>query len=222
MNEKTRGVFAGPATWRPFPVITSGCLWAMTLIGAHYACHQRPPLDIGAQIALMAILVVLWIWLDRQRADRTLRWTFLGIVACGAIVAYCVNGEWWALCYDLLIVATSWKYLVPDNDQTRAVSVHASGLVGLVEYDSMRFAGVLVEEYSSDWTHQLSDTRTDADGNFVLPRASDVSVHHIKVSWPGTRTVYLTVEIISDAQPLVIHLKHGKPKRAGNWGEWAA
>jgi hypothetical protein len=222
MKRQTRTPFAGPATWRPFPIITVGCVWSIALIGARYASRQKPIVDIGAQVILTGILVVSWIWLDRQRADSTLRRIFLAVVAGGIIISYCVNGDWWSLCYDALIVATSWKYFIPDSEPTRAFCVRASVLAGTVEYESMRFPGVFVEEYSSDWTRRLSDVRTDADGRFSLPSVSGGRIHHIKVSWPGTRTVYLNVEMMPEARPLLVRLKPGKPKAAGDWGEWAA
>lgn len=222
MKRQAGRPLAGPAAWRPFLITTVGCIWAAALIGGRYACRQNPVGDIGIQLILMGILVAFWIWLDRHRVDSTLKRMFFGIVAGGAVIAYCINREWWSLCYDVLIVATSWRYFLTDDEPTRAVSARASGLTGTVEYESMHFPGVLIEEYSSDWADRLSSVRTDANGRFAMPRTSGGSVHYIKVSWPGARTVYLNVYIMPDAPQLLVRLKPGKPKSAGDWGEWAA
>ena len=219
MNSQMRSVQIGPAKWNPFPVITIGCLWAIALIAAKYAWRQKPAVDIGSQIILMGVLVVAWIWLDRQCVDTTLRRIFFGIAAAGAIVTYCIHRQWGDLLYDALLIAASGKYLFPANDQTRAASVRASGLFGTVEYDSMHFSGMLVEEYSPDWTRQLSCVRTDDEGRFELPRTCDAAVHHIKISWPGVKTAFLDAAIVPDAQPLVIRLKVGRPKSAEDWGQ---
>ena len=75
----------------------------------------------------------------------------------------------------------------------------------------MHFSGMSVEEYTEDWGTQLSLVKTDGDGRFALPRISDGPDHWVRVSWPGTETVHLQVEISPEAQPLLIRLKPRKP-----------
>jgi hypothetical protein len=47
----------------------------------------------------------------------------------------------------------------------------------MVEYDSMHFSGMRVEECSADWIQQVSEVKTDDYGRFALP-PRDGPVHH--------------------------------------------
>jgi len=95
--------------------------------------------------------------------------------------------------------------------KARAVRVKAPDLAGVVEYDSMHFSGMCVEEYAEDWETRLSQVKTDGEGRFALPRISDGPGHCVRVSWPGTQTVHLQLEISPDARPLLVRLKPRKP-----------
>jgi hypothetical protein len=81
----------------------------------------------------------------------------------------------------------------------------------VVEYETMHFAGMRVEECAADWVQQLSEARTDANGRFALPSASESPVHWVRVSWPGTEPFHLEVELTPDAQPLLVRLKPRRP-----------
>lgn len=90
----------------------------------------------------------------------------------------------------------------------KIVWVQAAELAGVVEYDSMHFAGMRVEECSDDWVQQISEVKTDDDGHFALPRISDDPTHWVRISWPGTHTVHLRVDLSPDAPPLHVRLKY--------------
>jgi len=93
----------------------------------------------------------------------------------------------------------------------KTVCVKANELAGVVEYETMHFAGMRVEECAADWVQQLSEARTDANGRFALPSASESPVHWVRVSWPGTEPFHLEVELTPDAQPLLVRLKPRRP-----------
>jgi len=96
--------------------------------------------------------------------------------------------------------------------------VKAPDLAGTVEYDSMHFSGMRVEECTADWATQLSEVKTDDNGYFALPSTSDDPVHWVRFSWPGTETVHLRVELSPTAQPLLVRLKYWKPPSyTGYW-----
>jgi hypothetical protein len=149
--------------------------------------------------------------------------TWVGIVLGAAIIASWMSGGWWSVLFDAWFVWEAWSYFADtsgmEDGQIRAVSVYAKGLAGKVEYDSMHFSGIVVEEYSSDWTQRFSQVKTDDEGRFSLPHTTRGPLHYIKISWPGTKAVHLRVEIAADSQPVAVHLKPRKPKRIGNWGQ---
>ncbi len=122
--------------------------------------------------------------------------------------------EIWAAFRAILLTWPSWAQVRAEVRAERLlpkiklVWVQAADLAGVVEYDSMHFAGVRVEECSDDWAQQLSEVKTDDNGRFTLPRISDDPTHWVRVSWPGTRMVYLRVELSPGAPPLHIHLKY--------------
>jgi hypothetical protein len=147
------------------------------------------------------------------------RWVSLGVIGTAIFIEYYIYGDLWAFLFDFAVVVPCLWYLVPQTDRTRLISVRAPGLFGIVEYQSMYFSGVLVEECSSDWTRRLAKTETDANGHFDLSSSPEGRVHHLRVSWPGTKTVYLEVEIRPAATPLVIRLEPQQPRRKLNWGD---
>ena len=65
--------------------------------------------------------------------------------------------------------------LDPDARGRIPVRVKAPDLAGVVEYYSMHFSGVCVEEYADDWVTQLSQVKTDDDGRFALPETRTFS-----------------------------------------------
>jgi hypothetical protein len=97
------------------------------------------------------------------------------------------------------------RRLIP---KIKVVSVKAADLTGVVEYDSMHFSGMRVEECSDDWAQQLSEVKTDDDGRFALPHISDDPTHWVRVSWPGTERVHLRVELSPGAPPLHVCLNY--------------
>ena len=199
------------------PAITSACLLAALLIGLSFACTKTR--GLSGQLLLVGAITLWWIWLARRPDEMNVKWTSLGLVGGGVFVSYCVSGNWESLLLDLAVVGTSWKYLLPDGQEMKPVAVRATGLFGTVEYESMHFTGVLVEEYSSHWNERLSQVKTDANGGFALPVTSDGAVHFLKITWPGAETAHLRVEIAPDAKPLLVRLKPGKPRRIDNWGD---
>lgn len=95
----------------------------------------------------------------------------------------------------------------PRGPWITAIRVRAPNLAGSVDYGSMHPSKIRVEECSDDWTEQLSLVMTDDNGCFELPHTSDDSVHCVRISWPGAKTVHLYVEISARAQPLLVRLK---------------
>ncbi|HEY1220863.1 MAG: hypothetical protein ABSE42_10915 [Bryobacteraceae bacterium] len=107
------------------------------------------------------------------------------------------------------VAARRAQRLVP---RIKTACVKAADLAGVVEYESMHLPGIRVEECAADWVTQVSQVKTDDDGRFALPHTSDGSSHWVRVSWPGTETVHLQVELDPDAQPLLVRLKYRKPR----------
>ena len=155
----------------------------------------------------------------RRPADAVVKWISLGIVAVGLILAHWIHGDWWALLLDLGVGIPSWRFLVPEDAEGRVVAVRSPELAGTVEYESIHFRDVLIEECSPEWGQLLSQTRTDENGRFRLSTQSGAVHRYIKVSWPGTRPVQLRVELSPSAAPLVIRLKPQKPRRSEDWGK---
>lgn len=103
-----------------------------------------------------------------------------------------------------LLLGYFWlEDLLPKSRVTR---VKAPALSGVVEYDSMHFSGMIVEECAPDWIQQFAEVKTGDDGRFALP-PRDGPVHYVRVSWPGTGTVHLKVELAPGARPLLVRLK---------------
>ncbi len=107
--------------------------------------------------------------------------------------------------------AAAPRWSVP---RIRTTRVKSPDLSGVVEYDSMRFPSMKVEECSADWA-PLSEAKTDDDGYFALPPATEGPVHFVRVSWPGAKTAHLHVELSPDARPLLIRLKQAP--FTGHW-----
>jgi len=202
--------------------IVAACLWATASITVSYTLRQHSlPTRIGSEILLAEAGLGLWIWSRRKNHDPIMGLTWFGIVMGVTMISSWITGDWASILIGVWYIWVVREYIIDAADrerQIRARCVHATGLTGTVEYDSMHFSGVLVEECSSDWTKQFSQVKTDASGGFALPHASDGPVHYIRVSWPGTRAVHLRVETFADAQPLLVRLKPQKPKRMGDWG----
>ena len=204
----------------------AACLWATASITVSYTLRQHSvPTRIGSEILLAGAGLALWIWFRRKNHDPIVGLTWFGIVMGVIMISSWITGDWASILIGVWYIWVVREYIIDaaidaaDRErQIRARCVHATGLTGTVEYDSMHFSGVLVEECSSDWTKQFSQVKTDDSGGFVLPHASDGPVHYIRVSWPGTRAVHLRVETFADAQPLLVRLKPQKPKRMGDWG----
>ena len=207
-----------------FPIIASACFWAIACIVISYALRQQPALMVGGAILLLSgAVLALRMWSDRRHDDRTLRLTWVGIVLGAAIIASWTSGGWWSLWFDAWFIWEAWRSFIDTVDredgQIRTVSVRARELTGAVEYDSMHCSGILVEEYSSDWKQRFSEIKTDDNGRFAVPHTIEGPLHYLKISWPGTTSVHLRVEIAAHAQPLLVRLKPRKPKEMGNWGE---
>jgi len=125
--------------------------------------------------------------------------------------------EIWAAFRAILLTWPSWAQVRAEVRAERLlpkiklVWVKAGDLAGEVEYDSMHFSGMRVEEWSDDWAQQFSEAKTDDNGRFTLPRISDDPTHWVRVSWPGTEPFHLEVELTPDAQPLLVRLKPRRP-----------
>src|SRR5437667_3634283 len=202
--------------------IVAACLWATASIAVSYTLRQHSvPARIGSEILLAGAGLAFWIWSRRKNHDPIVGLTWFGIVMGVIMISSWITRDWASILIGVWYIWVVREYIIDAADtegQIRPASVHATELTGTVEYDSMHFSGVLVEECSSDWTKQFSLVKTDDSGRFALPHASNGPVHYIKVSWPGTRAVHLCVETFADAQPLLVRLKPQKPKRMGDWG----
>ena len=201
------------------PLLASACFFAIALIVLSYEWPQKSSLQFGAQFLEAGALLVFWVWLTRRPDEMIVKWMSLGIVVGAVIVTYYIHRDLWSLMFDLGVSAPCLRHLLPEDRETRMVSVQASGLSGTVEYESMYFSNILVEECSSDWKQQLAQVKTGTNGYFELPRTSEEGVHYIRVSWPGTKTVHFRAQLSAGAKPLLIRLKPQKPNRSGNWGE---
>ncbi len=202
--------------------IVAACLWATASIAVIYTLRQHSvPARIGSEILLAGAGLALWIWSRRKNHDPIVGLTWFGIVMGVIMISSWITRDWASILIGVWYIWVVRENIIDAADtegQIRPASVHATELTGTVEYDSMHFSGVLVEECSSDWTTQFSQVKTDDSGRFALPHASDGPVHYIRVSWPGTRAVHLRVETSAGAQPLLVRLRPKKPKRMGDWG----
>jgi len=203
--------------------IASASVWAIAVVATAYVQRQQPVATrISTNVLLSVVGLVLWIWTQRRQPnDLTLRLAWFGVVTSVIIVSSLVVRDWVSIVTVIWYVWAIRDSIVDtaDGEHVRAGTAKAPELGGTVEYDSMHFSGVLIEEYSSNWARRICQAKTDDDGRFKLPQTKEDPTHCIKVSWPGTRAVYLRVQISPDAKPLLIRLKPKKPKRAGNWGE---
>jgi hypothetical protein len=82
----------------------------------------------------------------------------------------------------------------------------ASHLEGIVEHDSTRVSGALVEECSPDWKEQLSSVKTDENGRFILPESTTGPVHFLRVTWAYGRSLRIRVHIKPDAPLLTVQM----------------
>lgn len=205
------------------PLIAGACLWAVAWVGVTYGLRQQLALRVAGQVLLALAVVATWISSRRLLHDRVLALTWFGTVIGAVTLGYLRSRDWWSLLLDAWCTWVMWRYIIRVKDAQggpiRVNAVHSAGLAGTVEYESMRFSGVLVEECSPDWTQKLSEVKTDSGGGFALPYVCDAPVHYVRVSLPGTRTVHLGVTISPAAEPLLIRLKPAPIREAGNWGE---
>lgn len=194
--------------------VVSACLVGIAAISQNYFWRQNQYLHLAAQLTMVGVLVVWCVWLARRPDEMMVKQASLCLVGLAVVVTYGTNGDWWSLAFELGVCLPCWPYFLDDDDdiETRVIPVYATGLTGTVEYARMHFSGILVEEYSPDWKETFSQVTTDIDGHFELPCASGVGAHYIKISWPGTRTVNLRVELSADAQPILIRLRPRKPR----------
>jgi hypothetical protein len=204
--------------------IASAFAWAVTVVALSLVQRRYSvPTRLSTYLLLAALGLALWSWSQRRHPnDAALRLTWFGLVAAVIVISSWIVRDWGSL---IILIWYVWAIRESIGDavgaegKIRAVAVSAVDLSGTVEYDSMHFSGVLVEEYSSAWTKCISEAKTNDEGRFELPHSSEDPTHFVKVSWPGTCPVYLRVQIAPEAQPLLIHLKPMKQKRLGNWGE---
>jgi hypothetical protein len=198
------------------PLLIASCLLAATLVTISYL-HPRLS-TLGT--AVEAVVLTVWlVWLARRPDEPVVKWASLLLVVGSVIVEYLISWDLWSLVIDLGVSLPCLRYLLAENTRTAPTIAHAPGLTGTVEYDKMRFSDVLVEEYSPDWSRRLGEARTDTNGHFALPCASDGGAHYLKVSWPGTETLRLQVLINAAADPLLLRLKPRTPRKKLNWGD---
>ena len=139
--------------------------------------------------------------------------TVLWVVAwIGATVSACINGQYWlSLWRGLFGLCGLWLarslFIETDAGTRKVRPAKAPHLEGVVEYDSMHFSGMRVEECAADWIQQVSEVKTDDNGRFALPLHPEIPIHYLRFSWPGTAEVFLAVEICPDASPLLVRLK---------------
>jgi hypothetical protein len=212
-------VAGGGFGWITSRLFVAACFLAALTIALSHARPQNPYLGVADQLVQVGALTVWLVWLTRRSDEANARRASLGIVGISIVIAYCIYGDLWSLLIDFGVTIPCLRHLFTQDCRTRLVSVRAPGLFGMVEYQSMHFSGVLVEECSSDWRRPLGQTETDANGHFDLSSASEGGIRHLRVSWPGTRTVCLNVEMSSTAEPLLIRLKPQQPRRKLNWGD---
>ena len=209
-----------------YAILSAFAFWVVTTSAAERLLPQRPVPRIGIEVLLSAALLAYWVWFEGWR--RFLRETVPLFVIVFAIftIAHRVIGWsdqgfvglfWYVLLWmaALLVHGLYLKLIGADDTGDRpstALRVKAAELAGVVEYDTMRLSGIHVEELAADWVQQLSEAKTDENGRFALPVESSAPVHWVRVSWPGTETVHLQVELSPDAQPLLVRLKPRKWK----------
>jgi hypothetical protein len=182
-------------------------LWVTACLGASRLFHWRQIPTIAVVLLVSVIALALLYRLEGRRVFWSN--TVTGAISCASIYAipHGLTG----------FFADFWRSMPPlprwpQGPLIRATRVRAPDLAGVVEYDTQHFSTMRVEECSDDWTQQLSQVTTDANGHFALPRISDDSVHCVRVSWPGAKTAHLYVELSADAQPLLVRLKPGLPR----------
>lgn len=190
--------------WRKFLRETAPwvVIYTATLILAHRAFGLFHEGISGSFYTLILVTVAVLVW--------SLFVRLIGGGATGDRAAGRSLAEVWEELRARLASGPSWARLraLQQVPRIKAVSVKAADLAGVVEYDTMHFAGMRVEEYAADWVQQLSQVTTDDNGRFALPRTSDGPVHWVRVSWRGTVPAHLQVELSPDAQPLLVRLKH--------------
>jgi hypothetical protein len=208
-------------------------LWVTACLGASRLFHWRQIPTIAVVLLVSVIALALLYRLEGRRVFWSN--TVTGAISCASIyaiphgltgfyqlmaivlivivwvaLAVVITGNWW-------VFADVWRSMPPlprwpQGPLIKATRVRAPDQAGVVEYDTQHFSTMRVEECSDDWTQQLSQVTTDANGHFALPRISDDSVHCVRVSWPGAKTAHLYVELSADAQPLLVRLKPGLPR----------
>ena len=192
-------------------------LGALSCIGASYWLRSQPIPMIGI-LVLITGTTLIRLYPPEGRAF----WTeFVPLFASSATLS-AIPMRWFeaALLFSIgctmaavLIFAIwlTWRHSrsrpMPPHLLLKVTRVQAPELAGVVEYDSLRFSAMRVEECSDDWKQQLSQVTTDENGRFTLPHVSDDLVHCVRVSLHGAKTVHLYVELSADARPLLVRLK---------------
>lgn len=146
--------------------IIAVCVCGACVAVAPYAV--RPWKWVAIAVFVLPFGVIFWlIWRARKTTDRHV----LLSIACVALALNSIaSGDPMPGCLWLLI-GLGWFWLAWNSNAPplRAPRVKASELSGMMEYESMHFAGMRVEECSTDWRQQLSEVKTDGDGRFALP-----------------------------------------------------
>jgi len=76
-------------------------------------------------------------------------------------------------------------------------NVQLARSLGAVVHDSAGFpmAGVLVEEFTSDWKESLRSTKTDATGRFTFTRVKGRDVYYLQLRMDGFNPLRVRVKI---------------------------
>ena len=191
-------------------------LGALSCIGASYWLRSQPIPMIGILVLITGTTLILLY----PREGRAFWTEFVSLFAFSATLS-AIPMRWFEAALLFSIVCTivsvtifaiwlTWRHRprpMPPHWRIKVTRVQAPELAGVVEYDSLRFSAMRVEECSDDWTRQLSQVTTDENGRFTLPHISDDLVHCVRVSLHGAQTVHLYVELSADARPLLVRLK---------------
>lgn len=103
----------------------------------------------------------------------------------------------------LIWLAGSFLFLVPAHVNAQGVSiieyqnVQLAGSLAAVVHDPADFpmAGVLVEEFTSDWKESLRTTHTDAAGGFTFVPVKGRVVYYLQLTMKGFNPLRVRVKV---------------------------